>query len=95
MVRLGTSPAKPHKHRNDLVRGGHQLKKINNTDLTLRVGSDVIKPIRVVRYLGVLLDQVISMKEHICKVTSTCFYQLGRLKQVRRVPTSPSMSSPS
>ena len=56
-----------------------------NTDLTLHVGSDVIKPISVVRDLGVLLDQELSMKQHISKVTSTCFYQLRRLKQVRRI----------
>ena len=61
-----------------------------NTDLTLHVDSDVIKPVSVVRDLGVLLDQVdrglcLSMKQHISKVTSTCFYQLRRLKQVRRI----------
>ena len=61
------------------------LRKIMNTDLTLHVGSDVIKPVSVVRDLGVLLDQELSMKQHISKVTSTCFYQLRRLKQVRRI----------
>ena len=61
------------------------LRKIMNTDLTLHVGSDVIKPVSVVRVLGVLLDQELSMKQHISKVTSTCFYQLRRLKQVRHI----------
>ena len=32
------------------------LRKIMNADLTLHVGSDVIKPVSVVRDLGVLLD---------------------------------------
>ena len=36
------------------------------------------------RDLGVLLDQELSLKRHINKVTSTCFYQLRRLKQIRR-----------
>ena len=39
----------------------------------------------MVRDLGVLLDQELSMKQHISKVTSTCFSQLRRLKEVRRI----------
>jgi len=34
--------------------------------------------------LGVLLDQELTLKQHVAKVTSGCFYQLRRLKQVRR-----------
>ena len=37
------------------------------------------------RDLGVLFDQELSMKQHINKVTSVCFFQLRRLKQVRRI----------
>jgi len=61
------------------------LKKIKDSDLALRVGFDVIKPFDVVRDLGVLLDQELSMKQHVNKVASTCFFQLRRLKQVRRI----------
>jgi hypothetical protein len=39
----------------------------------------------VARDLGALLDQKLSMKPNISKVTGTCFYQLRRLKQVRRI----------
>jgi hypothetical protein len=61
------------------------LKKLENTDLALHVCSDVIKPASVVRDLGVLLDRELSMKKHIGKVASVCFYHLRRLKQVRRI----------
>ena len=61
------------------------LKKIEDTSPKLNVGSDVIKPINVVRDLGVLFDHELSMKQHINKVTSVCFFQLRRLKQVRRI----------
>jgi len=61
------------------------LKKMENMDLALHVGNDVIKPTSVVRDLGVLLDSELSMKKHIAKVTSVCFYHLRRLKQVRRI----------
>ena len=54
-------------------------------NLELVVGSDVIKPVSVVRDLGVLFDQELSMKQHINKITCTCFFQLRRLKQVRRI----------
>ena len=56
-----------------------------NTDLTLHVGSDVIKPVSVVRDLGILLEKELPIQQHISKVTSTCFYQLRRLKQVHRI----------
>lgn len=61
------------------------LRKIKSMDLALHVGSDVIKPVNVVRDLGVILDQELSMEQHINKVTSNCFFQIRRLKQVRRI----------
>ena len=61
------------------------LKKIKGLDLALQIDSDVIKLVSVVRDLGVLLDQELSMKHHINKVTSSCFFQLPRFKQVRRI----------
>jgi len=53
-------------------------------DLALHVGSDVIKPVNVVRDLGVSLDQELSMKQQINKLTRNYFFQIRRLKQVRR-----------
>jgi hypothetical protein len=50
------------------------LKKIQDMDLALRVGTDVIQPAKVVRDLGVLLDQELTMKQHISKVTRACFF---------------------
>ena len=44
----------------------------------------VIQPVKVVRALGVLLDQELSMNQHIDKVTSSSFYQLRRLRRMRR-----------
>ena len=52
------------------------LRKIKSMDLALHVGSDVIKPLNVVRDLGVILDQELSMKQHTNKMTSNCFFQI-------------------
>jgi len=61
------------------------LRKIKSFDLSLHVGSEVIKPVNVVCDLGVSLNQELSMKQHINKVTRNCFFQIRRLKQVRRI----------
>jgi len=61
----------------------HTLQNVNHEDLKLQLGSAVTEPDRVVRDLGVLLDDELSMKQDITKVASTCFYQLRRLRQLR------------
>ena len=62
-----------------------RLAKLADVDSTVTVGTNVIQPAPVVRDLGVLLDSELSMKKHVNKVTSTCFYQLRRLRQIRRL----------
>jgi len=55
------------------------------TNLTLSVGGEVITPVEVVRYLGVYCDAERRMKHHVNRVTSNCFFQHHRLRQMRRV----------
>jgi len=65
--------------------GSHSnLRKIASTDLTVTVGDDVIKPVTAVRDLGVYLDSELMMKQHVNRVVSSCFFQLRRLRQIRR-----------
>lgn len=86
MVRLQTiATINPSKTEVIWFGTATNLRKIKNMDLALRVGSNVVKPVNVVRDLGVILDQELSMKQHINKVTSGCFFQIRRLKQVRRL----------
>ena len=47
------------------------------------VCSSVIQCTDVVRDLGVLLHNEMTMQRHISKVTSVCFYHLRRLRQIR------------
>ena len=47
--------------------------------------SGMMSSIPSLRDLGVILDRELSMKKHISKVASVCYYHLRRLKTVRRV----------
>jgi len=50
----------------------------------LRVGSDVITPVLVVRDLGIHTDANISMRSHVMKTTSACFAVLHQLRGIHR-----------
>jgi len=45
------------------------------SDRSLTVGSAAIQTTSTIRNLGVLLDDEVSMKQHVNKVSATCFYQ--------------------
>jgi len=60
------------------------LAKLRSSDSSLSVGRETVQPVSVVRDLGVLLDAELSMRQHVNKVAATCYYQLRRLRQVRR-----------
>ena len=60
------------------------LVKLKAIDCSLSVSSETVQPVHVVRDLGVLLDAQLTMKQHINKVTAVCYYQLRRLRQIRR-----------
>ena len=61
------------------------LHRLHGDDLSLHIGANIIVPLSVVRDLGVFLDSKLSMTSYITKISSICYYQLRRLKQVRRV----------
>jgi len=61
------------------------LMQMEHSDISLLVGNDVIEPASVVPDLGVLLDSELSLKKHVSKVASVCYFQLRRLKPIRRI----------
>jgi hypothetical protein len=61
------------------------LPEIPSSDLTLKAESGIMHPVNIVRDLGVLLDTELSMKLHLAKVVSCCFYQLCRLHQINHL----------
>jgi len=66
------------------VSSKHNLAKLQQYYLTLTVGTETIRPVNVIRNLGVWIDHELSMKQHIVKVASACFHQLRHLRQIRR-----------
>jgi hypothetical protein len=62
------------------------LRRIADDDARcLRISADtVIKPVDVVRNLGILLDSELTMKQHVNKIASVCYFHLRRLHQLRR-----------
>jgi len=60
-------------------------RKTECIDLSLYAGDDVIKPVSVVRDLGVLLDEELMMKQHINVVANIAFYHIRRLKNMRYI----------
>jgi len=66
-----------------LFGSSRNLAKWSDDRRAITVCSSVIQCTDVVRYLGVLLDNEMTMQRHISKVTSVCFYHLRRLRQIR------------
>ena len=60
----------------------HQRHLISNAPFDF--GGVQIAPAKSVRLLGVTIDSELNMSTHISKTISSCFYQLRRMKSVRR-----------
>ena len=60
------------------------LRKLSAIDLSISVGGDIIEPVTVVRNLGVYLDAELTMRQHVNRIASSCFFHLCRLRQLRR-----------
>ena len=64
--------------------GSRAALQKSSADRSLAVDSVVIHPVDVVRDLGgVLVSSELTMKPHINKLVSTCFYHLRRLRQLK------------
>src|SRR5664279_5702372 len=46
--------------------------------------NKTIQPSSVVRYLGVLLDRELTLRQHVGKIASICYYHIQRLRKICR-----------
>jgi len=55
----------------------------------IRVGTDQVMPVSVVRNLGIYMDADVSVRSHVSKTVAACFAILRQLRSIRRsVPRS-------
>ena len=70
--------------------GSHaNTKKLRDHELSVRVGPEEITSVRAVRDLGVQLDEELSMKAHVAKVSSACY----TIPSASAAPDTPSRRS--
>jgi hypothetical protein len=60
------------------------LTKLRLLNQSITVGTENVQPVDTVRDLGVLFDSELSMTKHVAAVVQSCFYQLRRIRQIRR-----------
>jgi hypothetical protein len=60
------------------------MKKLSAVECDLEACGVVIKPSTCVRNLGVLLDSQLSLRQHVNKVASVCYFHLRRLRKIIR-----------
>ena len=65
-----------------IIGGSQQLHKAQQNSIT--VGNSTITSVSSARNLGVIFDENMSMKSHISSVCKKGFYQICRLKQIRK-----------
>jgi len=62
-------------------------------DVPFTVGSDVVKPVRCVRNLGIYIDSDVSMRTHISRTVSSCFVALRQIRSIQRSVSRPVLLS--
>ena len=65
-----------------IIGSKHQLNKI--TIDSIKIGDSEIKPVAGVKNLGVLIDNNLSMENHITKTCSIAFYHIYNVKHIRK-----------
>jgi len=77
--------AEPNKTEAIWFGSNANIDRLAVTDVTICFDQATIHPSDCVRKPGVLLDSSLSMRQHIAKIASTCFFHLRRLRKLRRV----------
>jgi len=88
MSAAGACPVVVNAGKTQLIwfRSRTSLAELSVNELDLQAGIDTIHPATSVHDLGALLDcWELTMSKHVSKVASVCFFQLRRLRQMRRV----------
>lgn len=61
------------------------LGKVHTLDTVVAFDDISIRPVHIVKHLGVLLDSELNMHRQVNSIASACFFQLRRVRQLRNV----------
>jgi Reverse transcriptase (RNA-dependent DNA polymerase) len=61
------------------------LRKLPTVSGRIYAGIEIVKPVLVVRNLGVLIDAELTMRDKISKTCQSCFFHLRRLRSIRKL----------
>ncbi len=65
-----------------LISSPHNKKKFD--DLSLHIGTEVVDVTNSVRNLGVMMDSVFNMEDHITSVCRSCYFHLRNIGAIRQ-----------
>ena len=82
---MGSNTLKLNDQKTEVIVFGsrYHINKLCDTDLSVKVGSERIKPVSSVRNLGVFQDQHLTMKPHMMKVSKSCYFNIHRISRIR------------
>jgi hypothetical protein len=61
------------------------LRKLPTGSGCIHAGIEIVKPVSIVRNLGVWIDAELTMCDHISRTCQSCFYHLRRLRSIRKL----------
>lgn len=64
-----------------VIGSRQQIAKVNVNGI--KIGNDVVKPVRSLRNLGVIMDENMRMDRHIGKICKTAYYHLRNIRRIR------------
>ena len=67
-----------------VISSPHNSKELNSLSLGIKIGNETITTSKTVRNLGVVMDPIFNMDDHITSVCQSCYFHLRNIGSIRR-----------